>query len=232
LIKFEWKIMNTVDDLSRLILTDLVTDFRTKKLGSQELRHGYVGASIVALEIKYSTEDTHSKVDFDLALMQLEESKLVKTGPMVPYENTPGSQFFVIAIFSKREYVYLTEKGYKAAQKSIGKPRSLVPSVHISGGNFHQSPIGIGSMVDQAVNFNISDDSEVVEYLAKLLALHDPSSGDEGRKQVVELVNTAKTGDLGKANPIFQRLYGGAKEGIKQVAWGVITAYVSKQLGL
>jgi hypothetical protein len=224
--------MSTVDDLAKEILANIVADFRAKNLGSKALNDGYVGVSIVALELKYCADGAHSKVDFDLALKQLEESKLVDTGPMVPHQNTPGSQVVVIAIFSKREYVYLTEKGYKAAQKSTAKPRSLTPSVHISGGNFHQSPIGIGSTVNQAANFNISNDSEVVEYLAKLLALHDPSSGDEGKRQVVELVNTAKTGDLGKAKPIFQRLYGGAKETIKQLAWGVITAYVSKQLGL
>jgi hypothetical protein len=224
--------MSIVDDLANEILSDVVADFRARNLGSQALSDSYVGASIAALEVKYCTDGTYSKVDFDLALKQLEEGKLVNTGPMVPYENTPGSQVVVIAIFSKREFVYLTEKGYKAAQKSIAKPRSPAPRVHISGGTFHQSPIGIGSTVNQAVNFNISDDSEVVGYLAKLLALHDPSSGDEGKRQVVELVNTAKTGDLGKAKPIFQRLYGGAKETIKQLAWGVITAYVSKQLGL
>ncbi len=224
--------MSTVDDLAKQILADVVADFRAKNLGSQALNDGYVGVSIVALEMKYCADGGQSKVDFDLAMKQLEESKFVDTGPMVPYENTPGSQVVVIAIFSKREFVYLTEKGYKAAQKSTAKPSSSAPRVHISGGNFHQSPIGIGSVVNQAVNFNISNDSEVIEYLAKLLTLHDPSSGEEGQKGVVELVNTAKTGDLGKAKPIFQRLYGGAKETIKQLAWGVITAYVSKQLGL
>jgi hypothetical protein len=223
--------MSTVDDLAKQILADVAADFRAKGLGSQALSDGYVGADIGALEVKYCTDGSHSKVDFDLALKELEETKFVDTGPMVPYENTPGSQVVVIAIFSKREFVYLTEKGYKAAQKSTAKPRSTT-SVHISGGNFHQSPIGIGGTVNQAVNFNLSNDSEVVEYLAKLLALHDPSSGEGGRRDVVELVNTAKTGDLGKAKPIFQRLYGGAKETIKQLAWGVITAYVSKQLGL
>ena len=224
--------MSTVDDLAKQILADVVADFRAKNLGSQALNDGYVGAFIVPLEMKYCTDGGHSKVDFDLAIKQLEESKFVDTGPMVPYENTPGSQIVVIAIFSKREFVYLTEKGYKAAQKSTAKPGSSVPRVNISGGTFHQSPIGIGSTVNQAVNFNISDDSEVIEYLAKLLALHDPSSGEDGKKAVVELVNTAKTGDLGRAKPIFQRLYGGAKETIRQLAWGVITAYVSKQLGL
>lgn len=224
--------MSTVDDLAKQILADVVADFRAKNLGSQALNDGYVGASIVALEMKYCADGGLSKVDFDLAMKQLEESKFVDTGPMEPYENPPGSQVVVIAIFSKREFVYLTEKGYKAAQKSTAKPTSSAPRVHISGGNFHQSPIGIGSTVNQAVNFNISNDSEVIEYLAKLLALHDPSSGEDGKKAVVELVNTAKTGDLGKAKPIFQRVYGGAKETIKQLAWGVITAYVSKQLGL
>jgi hypothetical protein len=224
--------MSTVDDLAKQILADVAADFRAKNLGSQELSDGYAGVAIGALELKYCTDSAHSKVDFDLALKELEESKFVDTGPMVPYENTPGSQVVVIAIFSKREFVYLTEKGYKAAQKSTAKPRSAATHVHISGGNFHQSQIGIGSTVNQAVNFNISNDSEVIEYLAKLLALHDPSFGEAVKREVVELVHTAKTGDLGKAKPIFQRLYGGAKETIKQLAWGVITAYVSKQLGL
>jgi hypothetical protein len=138
----------------------------------------------------------------------------------------------VIAIFSKREYVYLTEKGYRAAQKPAAKPRSPLPSVHISGGTFHQSPIGIGSTVNQGATFNIDNDGEVIEYLAKLRALHDPSVDEEDRREVIELVSTAKTGNLAKAKPIFQRVFGVATEATKQVAWGVITAYVSKQLGL
>jgi hypothetical protein len=224
--------MSVVDDLAKQVLADVAADFRAKNLGSQALSDGYVGPPIGALEVKYCTDGSYSKVDFDLALKELEESKFVDTGPMVPYENTPGSQVVIIAIFSKREFVYLTEKGYKAAQKSTAKPKSPATNVHISGGHFHHSPIGIGDTVNQAVNFNISNDSEVVEYLAKLLALHDPSTGEEGKKQVVELVNVAKSGDLGKAKPIFQRLFGAAKETVKQMAWGVITAYVSKQLGL
>lgn len=224
--------MSTVDDLAKHILADVVADFRAKNLGSDALSDGYVGASIVALEMKYCTSGSHSKVDFDLALKQLEESKFGDTGPMVPYENTPGSQVVVIAIFSKREFVYLTEKGYKAAQKSTTRSRSPAPNVHISGGTFHHSPIGIGGMVNQAVTFNIDNDSEVIEYLAKLCALDDPSFGEEGRRDVVELVTTAKTGDLGKAKPLFQRVFGAAKDATKQLAWGVITAYVSKKLGL
>jgi hypothetical protein len=224
--------MSPLDDLAKHILADVLADFLVKKLGSDALSEGYVGASIVALEMKYCSGGSHSKIDFDLTMKQLEESKFVETGPMVPYENTPGSQLVIVAIFSKREYVYLTEKGYRAAQKPAAKPRLPAPSVHISGGTFHQSPIGIVGTVNQAVTFNIDNDSEVIEYLAKLRALHDSSFGEEGRRGITELVTTAKTGDLAKTKPIFQRVFGAVTEATKQVAWGVLTAYVSKQLGL
>ncbi len=128
--------MSTVDDLSKQILADLVQDFRAKNLGSEALSNGYDGASIVALETKYCA-GPYSKVDFDLALKQLEESKLVDTGPRVPVQNPPGSQVVFVGLHhNKRQFVYLTEKGYIAAQKSTPKPRSQAPSVRISGG-FH-----------------------------------------------------------------------------------------------
>jgi pyrimidine deaminase RibD-like protein len=121
--------MGNVDDLAKQILADLVADFRAKDLGSDELDMGYVGPFIAALATKYCTNGPHSKVDFDLALKQLEESKFVATGPMVPHENTPGSGLIFTGVYSKREFVYLTEKGYKAAQKPA-KRRSPIPIVH------------------------------------------------------------------------------------------------------
>ena len=111
----------SLDDLAKHILADVLADFRARNLGSEALSDGYVGPSILALEMKYCSEGSHSKVDFDLAMKQLEEDKLAETGPMVPYENTPGSQVVIVAIFSKREFVYLTEKGYRAAQKPAAK---------------------------------------------------------------------------------------------------------------
>jgi pyrimidine deaminase RibD-like protein len=129
--------MGTVDDLSKQILADLVDDFRAKNLGSDALSNGYEGASIVALEMKCCA-GPYSKVDFDLALKQLEESKFVDTGPRVPVQNPPGSPLVFVGLHhNKRQFVYLTEKGYKAAQKSTPKPRSPAPSVPISGGTFH-----------------------------------------------------------------------------------------------
>jgi hypothetical protein len=116
--------MSTVDDLSKQILADVVADFRAKDLGTSALSKGYVGPSIVALGVKYCADGQYSKVDFDLALKQLEEGKFINTGPMVPFENKPSSQFVFLGVISKREFMYLTEKGYKAAQKSVAKPTS------------------------------------------------------------------------------------------------------------
>jgi hypothetical protein len=227
-----WELMTSVEDLAKEILADVVSDFRSKNLGTEYLNKEYPGVSLVALEMKYCAEGSHSKVDFDLALKQLEESELIGTGPLEPYNNPPGSSVVVIGLFSKREFVYLTEKGYKAAQKPPASRESPVPHVRISGSTFHQSPVGIGNAVNQAVSFRVDNDSEVIEYLCKLLVLQDPSSGEKGKEGAAEMVKAAGTGDLGKVKPIFQRLFGGAADHIKQAAWGVLTAYVTKKLGL
>ncbi len=127
------KVMSTVDDLSKRILADVVTDFRAKNLGTSALNNEYVGPSIAALEMKFCADGPHSKVDFDLALKQLEESKFVNTGPMVPHDNPPGSSLVFMGGRSKRKFVYLTEKGYRAAQKLVSKPRPPAPSVQEHG---------------------------------------------------------------------------------------------------
>src|SRR6267378_2337764 len=125
--------MSTVDDLSKRILADVVTDFRAKNLGTSALNNEYVGPSIAALGMKYCVDGQYPKVDFDLALKQLEESKFVNTGPMEAHNNPPGSHVRIIGVFSKREFVYLTEKGYMAFQKSTPKRRSQAPSVREHG---------------------------------------------------------------------------------------------------
>jgi hypothetical protein len=223
--------MSGIDELEKHILADIVVDFRAKNLGADALRKHYVGLSIPALENHYVTNGTYSKVDFDLALKQLEATNLIKTGPMFPYENPPGSNVLVIAFFSKRDYAYLTERGYREALKAPPK-RASGPNVHISGGTFHQSPIGVGTTVNQPVSFNLDNDPEVIEQLCKLLAQHDPAAGDDAKRDVINLVTVAKAGDLAKVKPLFERLFGTAKDAIKQIALGVITAYVTHQMGL
>jgi hypothetical protein len=146
--------------LAQQILGALRADFLEKNLSADDLREGYVGMSLPAL-VQQCCGNSTWQVDFDLTIKQLKDGHQVSTGPKVPYENRPGVITFIIALVSKREYTYLTEEGYRAAQQcsQIARPVSR-PTVHISGGTFHQSPIGIGHRVTQSVSAARLDGSE------------------------------------------------------------------------
>src|SRR5271156_6289870 len=111
--------MSKVEELSNAILKELLTDFASRNLTLNDLSSYYIGANLPALKERCC--GAASSVDFDLALKDLEDGDLVSTGPMVPFDNPPNSSVVVIALFSRYEYVSLTEKGYKAAQKAVSK---------------------------------------------------------------------------------------------------------------
>lgn len=102
---------------SKHILGCLLQDFRTRGLGADALELGYDGVAIQELRKRsLGADSTTTSVDFELALKELEEKELVGTGPMDVIDNPPGSLVIFVGLYSKREYVYLTEKGYKAAR--------------------------------------------------------------------------------------------------------------------
>jgi hypothetical protein len=171
-----------------------------------------------------------TKVDFDLALKELEDG-LVGTGPMAFFDNDPHSSVFILAMFSKREYVYLTEAGYRvAAQMDSQKPRSGSPRVHISGGTFHQSQIGIGEQVTQIQN--VGNDAEVIERLAQLLLTTGTPVDGASKAELARLVEVTHQGNLNDVKPIFQKPFGLAPETVKQTAWGILTAIIMKAVGM
>jgi len=109
--------MGKVEQVSKQILTCLLRDFQERNLGAESLNHSYVGASLSDVKQKcLDADNTTTTVDFDLALKGLEKAGQVGTGPKVPYENPPNSPVFVMSLISKREYLYLTAKGYQAAR--------------------------------------------------------------------------------------------------------------------
>lgn len=109
--------MGKVEDVSKYILICLLQDFQSRGLGADALGTEYVGVPMGELKQKCFTRDNMSTgVDFDLALKELEDAKLIGTGPMKMYDNDPNSFVVVVAMFSERKYVYLTAKGYKAAR--------------------------------------------------------------------------------------------------------------------
>lgn len=162
----------SIDDLGTRILAEVLIDFQQKGLGSDKLNEEYAGVPISELKEKYCIVEGYSQVDFDLAFKQLEENGLVDTGPTVPRENQPDSSVFALSSYSKREFVYLTEKGYKAAKKPAPKRPTPAPTVHISGGNFHNSPIGVGKTVNQTLSFNDSKMINDLQHLVEVFEKH------------------------------------------------------------
>ena len=90
---------------------------------------------------------------------------MVKSGPMdVAGGNSTGSALVVPMIYSKREYFYLKEEGYKEAKRlaiehSV-RSKPMPNQVHISGGTFTNSPIGLAHHLEQAVNVSVSSIAE------------------------------------------------------------------------
>lgn len=173
--------MNNVEELSEGLLLALLDDFVNRALTAGDLEDGYVGMNIPAFKGSFCARGA-TAVDFDLALEDLEEAKLVDTGPYEAYNNPPGATVVFIGSFSKREYTHLTTKGYKAAQRlrSTKRPQTRGHDathlhVNISGGHFQQSPIGLGGTVSQSMT--VASGGETV--FGDLEKLVNESSMDE-----------------------------------------------------
>lgn len=106
--------MHSAEEVSGEILRVLLAHFLENGLSAKNLRDGYAGPAPARLKEQLATA---SRVDFDLAMEDLEAKKLVDTGPKVAIKNDPGSPLVIIGLESKREHVHLTENGYRLAQK-------------------------------------------------------------------------------------------------------------------
>lgn len=106
-----------LNDISKRILLDLRQDFTASGRPASDLQQEYEGLSLPKVKDTYLDEHGYSEVDFDLALKELEDHHLVGTGPHAVYDNDPGSSVVVLGFYSKREYVYLKEAGYRAASE-------------------------------------------------------------------------------------------------------------------
>jgi hypothetical protein len=219
--------------IARSILQDVRSDFTSRGLGANTLQEQYVGVPIASLWTKYCESGEVTQVDFDLALKELEEGEFVRTGPLAPFDNEPGSGVFIIGVFSKREYLCLTEAGYRtAAQVGNPKPRVAPPHVHISGGTFHQSPIGIGGQVTQIQEINVENDVELIGHLTQLYLSAGLRLDEASKAEMARLVHLTRQGDIKEVKPIFQRLFGLASEGVRQTAWGLLAAMIAKAVGM
>ena len=222
-----------ISGLAHEVLRILKAEFVAQERSATDLRSGYAGMNMLQLQNEILGSGAVSRVDYDLAIKELEDRKLVGTGPMKPYDNPPNSGVMIIALFSKCEYIYLKEEGYRMASE---QPKAATPpprqSVNISGSHFYQSPIGVGGQVSQQVNFDVSNEADSARYLAELLGQAGKVVDEPTKTDLTQMVSAANKGDMAAAKPIFQRVFGAVAEPIKQLAYGVLTAIVMKQMGM
>lgn len=222
-----------LDDVSLSILRKLKDRFVQAGYGSRALASGYDGVPTKDLEVEVRADTGASQVDFDLSLKHLEESKWATTGPMVVYDNPPNSGAFILAVYSKREYVCLTEEGYRMAKSEAvhsSRVRSRSTQINISGGHFHQSQIAAGEQIAQQLT-NLGA-KEALQHLEDLLAQNAAHVSDETRADLKSLVAMAEEGNLKEGKTLFQKIFGFATETVKQAAWGILTALLAKSIGL
>lgn len=80
-----------LDEAEKQILVRLMADFSERALSSNQLSSGYVDPLISDLATAICVEGEVTRVDFDIAFSDLENKKLISTGPYAMVENDPSS---------------------------------------------------------------------------------------------------------------------------------------------
>lgn len=102
---------------ARVILRELLCDFEDNNREANDLRQSYQGPSFQRLK-QVCIDLGISIVDFDLAIDDLDRNGLVKTGPPEISDSASfGGVLILPGIYSKREYAYLKEDGYREAKR-------------------------------------------------------------------------------------------------------------------
>ncbi|HBR3956313.1 TPA: hypothetical protein L9T83_000502 [Klebsiella pneumoniae] len=224
-----------LDEAAKQILGTLLADFTDRGLTAEDLKNRYEGPQIVAVATAVCNIDDITQVDFDVAFNELENSDLIKTGPMESYNQTSDRWTFIGA-FSKREYVYLTEEGYKAARRAPNRPQRVnrvVNHVHISGGQFTNLQLSTGESVNQTITVNnTAADSEIIAKLISILEEQGQPVNSDQRAELTAAVAAANEGNGKEAKSLLAKVCGPAWESIQPVMWPIVGELVKRSLGL
>ncbi|WP_456071484.1 hypothetical protein [Enterobacter quasiroggenkampii] len=225
-----------LDEAAKQILATLLADFTDRNLTVDDLKKRYIGPQIVAVETAVCNIDDITKVDFDVAFRELEKNKLILTGPMEMYKNRPGSRVIAIGSYSKREYVYLTEEGYKAARRAPNRPERVnrvINHVHISGGQFSNLQLAAGENVKQSMSVTNSEtDYEIISKLISILEEQGQVVSDTQRSEITAAVAAANEGDGKQAKSLLEKVCGPVWESVQPVMWPIVGELIKKSLGL
>ncbi|WP_395278000.1 hypothetical protein V1580_22330 [Enterobacter bugandensis] len=224
-----------LDEAAKQILGTLLADFTDRGLTAQDLKKGYEGPNIEALATAVCSVADFTSVDFEVAFGDLEKAKMIKTGPMAMYDNDRNSSVIIIASYSKREFVYLTEAGYKESRKAPNRPQKvqrIVNNLTITGGQFTNTQLGQGETVSQSLNISTASDSEIVAKLVSILEAQGKPIDSSQRGDIVAAVAAANEGDGKEAKSLLAKVCGPVWESVQPVMWPIVGELVKRSLGL
>ena len=224
-----------LDEAAKQILGTLLADFTDRGLTAKDLNQGYEGPKLEALATAVCNVSDITTVDFEVAFSDLEKTKLIKTGPMAMYDNDHSSSVIIIASYSKREYVYLTEAGYKESRKAPNRPQRvqrIVNNLTITGGHFSNMQLGQGEVVSQTQNFSSGTDSETIAKLVSILEEQGRVVDSDQHADIAAAVAAANEGDGKEAKSLLAKVSGSAWESLQPVMWPIVGELVKQSLGL
>ncbi|EPL8953944.1 MULTISPECIES: hypothetical protein [Klebsiella] len=225
-----------LDDAAKQILGTLLADFSDRGLTAQDLKKGYEGPNIEALATAVCSVADFTSVDFEVAFGDLEKAKMIKTGPMAMYDNDRrNSAVFIMGSYSKREFVYLTEAGYKESRKIPNRPQRvqrIVNNLTITGGHFSNTQLGQGEAVSQTQAITTSSDTEIVAKLISILESQGQVVNNDQRSDIEAAVAAANEGDGKEAKSLLAKVCGPVWESVQPVMWPIVGELVKKSLGL
>ncbi|RSK62052.1 hypothetical protein EJE24_24225 [Enterobacter huaxiensis] len=224
-----------LDEAAKQILGTLLADFTDRGLTAQDLKKGYEGPNINALATAVCNVADFTSVDFEVAFGDLEKSKLIRTGPMKMFDNDHNSSVVIIGSYSLREFVYLTEAGYKESRKVPNRPQRvqrIVNNLTITGGHFSNTQLGQGEVVSQTQNITSSSDSEIVAKLISILEEQGQVVNNDQRYDIEAAVAAANEGDGREAKSLLAKVCGPVWESVQPVMWPIVGELVKRSLGL
>ena len=242
----------TNNEASRLILAQLLSEFRRRKLTTDDLHNTYKGLPPNDLKDRCIAEGI-SEVDFDLAISDLTGSDLIDTGPKEHVKNDPYSGLVMIGFFtSKNEYSHLTANGYREAvrlESNDPQKQSSLREGHatiIHGDQFNNfgqvaamgtHSVGTIDLRQQWTALQNEVDLNALtcelEQLRKHLQQSASSSSDYQRLALLsEAEEHSKKHDGGKALEVLSKVGKGALDMAKDIGTEIAAKVIAKSMGI
>lgn len=224
-----------LDEAEKQILGALLADFTERQLDAAELNRSYEGPQVSDLISAICSGDDVTKVDFDIALNDLDKRKLIRTGPWKAYENKPGSAFIMVGGYSLKEYASLTELGYKTGRQASNRParaKRIVNNVHISGGQFTNLQLAAGETISQKMQASTGADTDILAKFVDLLEKQGQTVSIEQKNGISDAINHANEGNGKAAKTSLERVCGPVWDSVQPVMWPIIGDLLKRSLGI